>query len=294
MAKTNTRKPTTSKRANDRKVGSRTARSLYFKDLSKVKILSAEEQARIYAEYAESGFTDNALRDQLVEGCLRLVVTRAKKFSRNNDALLNGLICAGNEGLLTALKKYDPTKGTRFSSYAIWWVDLAIRNALSELHPVKVPMWRQKKGTKLRRLRNEGHTTEEMAEECGLSVDKVKELERHQAHSADLTALNAVNAVDYVRSVSDISAFKEVDIEQESIEDSARSILHEVISELSEDEQNIIRSYYGIGRKAMNLPQIAATRDVTSERVRQIKNKVLDRLKSALKKRDITSIEDIL
>jgi len=270
------------------------ARSLYFKDLSRVKILKVEEERKIYAEYAASGFTDTVARDKLLEGCLRLVVTRASKFSHNNPALLDELICAGNEGLMKALTKYDPTKGTRIPSYAIWWIDLYIRNTLSESHPVKVPMWRQKRGVKLRRLRQQGKTTAEMAEECNITEAQVEELENSRYYSADIASADINGSMSYVRSVSDMDLFKSVDVEADSIEESAKRVLNEVISELSDEEQVIIRSYYGIGRKPLNLPQLAETKGVTSERVRQIKNKLLVRLRAAFKRRGVSSIDDLL
>jgi RNA polymerase primary sigma factor len=270
------------------------ARSRYFKDLSKVKILSVEVEREVYAQYAASGFTDMVARDRLVEGCLRLVVTRAAKYSSSNPSMLDELISAGNEGLIKALEKYDPTKGTRIPSYAIWWIDLYIRNTLSESHPVKVPMWRQKKGVKLRRLRNAGKTTEEMAEACNLSIAQVEELEKSRYHSAELTSANIAGSMDYVRSVADHDFFKAVDVEADSVEESAKKVLNEVVSELTDEEQVIIRSYYGLGRKPLNLPQLAETKGVTSERVRQIKNKLLTRLRSAFKRRGINSIDDLL
>lgn len=270
------------------------ARSIYFKDLSKVIVLTPEKEREIYNKYRESGFKDEESRQRLLLGCLRLVVTRASRFCRKNPAMLDDLIGAGNEGLLVALTKYNPDKGTRIPSYAIYWIDLFIRTALSGNHPVKVPMWRQKKASKLRRLRGEGKTTEEMAIECGLTEEQLHSIEDSVYQTADIAALNAHQNLEYSMGIEGIDLYKPIDVEHDSIGKNAAITLHEVIAELPEEEQVIIRNYYGLGRKPQNLPQLADSKGVTAERIRQIKNKILEKLKTSLADRGINSIDDIL
>ncbi|MHB1167907.1 MAG: sigma-70 family RNA polymerase sigma factor [Longimicrobiales bacterium] len=261
----------------------------YLKEISAYPLLKREDEVRL-AQRIHTG--DEEALDELVRSNLRFVVSVAKKY-QNQGVALGDLINEGNLGLIRAAHKFDETKGIKFISYAVWWIRQAILQALAEQSRiVRVPLNRagalhrigRRSSTLLQELGREP-TVEEIAEELDLSHEEVQRTlaisQTHISLDAPLTPGEDNRLLDYLP--DQLSAGPD----DETYERALCNTIEEALDTLKEREARVLRLYYGLedGRDPMTLEEIGALLGITRERVRQIKEKALVRLRHASRSR---------
>lgn len=263
----------------------------YALELSKVKILSREEELELFDLYLNHG--DLEARNKLVESCLRFVVKVAHRYSRDVEHQ-KSLISAGNEGLLVAVDRFDVDRGTRFLSYAAWYIILYIRDEMYKDSVVPVPTWRKKSAKKLleaqrayREIHGSNPSHEELSKETGLSVKQVRGL---------LATTHATVSMDNADTMDIIQLeLSSCYLEDSTLRDQSSEVLHTILQALPVREQFIIKAYYGLLFKdPLSLKQIAGLLGISSERVRQIKVEAVERLGVHMRAYGIESLDDIL
>ncbi len=258
---------------------------LYLREIGKIPLLSPEEEAKL-AQRVIKG--DKKAKDKMVEANMRLVVSIAKRYSGRGLDFLD-LIQEGNTGLLRAVEKFDPEKGFKFSTYATWWIRQAITRAIADqartiripVHMVETINKVLRASRKLTQELNREPTTEEIAKDMDMEVEKVEYVMRIKQ---DIASLDASVGRDGEDEDSVLGDFVE-DEERISPEDSAANqLLKEqiasILSTLSEREQKIIKLRFGIGGgRPHTLEEVGAEFSVTRERIRQIEAKALSKLR---------------
>jgi RNA polymerase primary sigma factor len=261
----------------------------YLKEISAYPLLSREEEVDL-AGRIRAG-QEEAL-DKLVRSNLRFVVSVAKKY-QNQGVALGDLINEGNLGLIRAAHKFDETKGIKFISYAVWWIRQAILQALAEQSRiVRVPLNRagalhrigKRSSTLLQELGREP-TVEEIADELDLSHEEVQRTlaisQSHLSLDAPLTPGEDNRLLDYLPDQFSSGP------DDETYERALSSTIEEALGTLKEREARVLRLYFGLedGRDPMTLEEIGSLLGITRERVRQIKEKALVRLRHASRAR---------
>jgi len=260
----------------------------YLKEISQYSLIDREEEARL-ARGIRSG--DPECLDKLVRSNLRFVVSVAKKY-QNQGVLLSDLINEGNLGLIRAAHKFDETKGIKFISYAVWWIRQAILQALAEQSRiVRVPLNRAgalhrigKRSSALLQELGREPTVEEIADGLDLSEDEVASTlsiaQSHLSLDAPLSPGEDNRLLDYL---PDQFA---VDPEDGAFEHALKETVDQALSTLKEREAKILRLYFGLDdQEPMTLEEIGDLLGITRERVRQIKEKALTRLRHASRSR---------
>jgi RNA polymerase primary sigma factor len=254
----------------------------YLRDISAYPLIGREEEVRL-AQRIRLG--DAEALDKLVRSNLRFVVSVAKKY-QNQGVALADLINEGNLGLIRAAHKFDETKGIKFISYAVWWIRQAILQALAEQSRiVRVPLNRAgtlhrigKRANALLQELGREPTHEEIAEEMDITEDEVaKTISISQTHlslDAPLTPGEDNRLLDYLPDNLNPTP------DEQTFEKALTEAIEESLSSLKEREAKILRLYFGLdGEDPMTLEQIGALLGITRERVRQIKEKALSRLR---------------
>ena len=264
----------------------------YLRDISAYPLITREEEAEL-ARRIRVG--DQSALDKLVRSNLRFVVSVAKKY-QNQGVNLSDLINEGNLGLIRAAHKFDETKGIKFISYAVWWIRQAILQALAEQSRiVRVPLNRagtlhrigKRANTLLQELGREA-THAEIAEGMELSEEEVaKTMSISQTHlslDAPLTPGEDNKLLDYLADEVSLPP------DEQTYEKALTEAIEESLSGLKERESRILRLYFGLdGEEPMTLEQIGALLGITRERVRQIKEKALSRLRHVSRARALES-----
>jgi RNA polymerase primary sigma factor len=261
----------------------------YLKEISAYPLLKREDEVSL-AQLIHKG--DEEALDKLVRSNLRFVESVAKKY-QNQGVALGDLINEGNLGLIRAAHKFDETKGIKFISYAVWWIRQAILQALAEQSRiVRVPLNRagalhrigKRSSTLLQELGREP-TVEELADELDLSEDEIQRTlaisQTHLSLDAPLTPGEDNRLLDYLP--DQFSAGPD----DETYERALASTVEEALGTLKEREAKVLRLYFGLedGHDPMTLEEIGALLGITRERVRQIKEKALVRLRHASRAR---------
>lgn len=256
----------------------------YLKEISQYPLIDRAEEARL-ARGIRAG-EDEAL-DKLVRSNLRFVVSVAKKY-QNQGVPLSDLINEGNLGLIRAAHKFDETKGIKFISYAVWWIRQAILQALAEQSRiVRVPLNRagalhrigRRSSSLLQELGREP-TVEEIARDLDIPESEVeKTLAISQSHlslDAPLVPGEDSRLLDYLPDQFSPGP------EDEAYDHALKETVEAALSSLKEREAKILRLYYGLDdQEPMTLEEIGDILGITRERVRQIKEKALIRLRHA-------------
>ena len=267
----------------------------YLREISRYPLLDRDEEVRL-AQGIRRG-EEEAL-DKLVRSNLRFVVTVSKKY-QNQGVPLPDLINEGNLGLIKAARKFDETKGIKFISYAVWWIRQAILQALAEQSRiVRVPLNRagvfhriaKRKAMLVQELGREP-TVAEIAEEVALTREEVeKTLAISRAHvslDAPFGPSEDGRLLDYLP--DRVSPGPDEPI----LEKALTEALEAALSTLQAREAKVLRLYFGLGDEApMSLESIGSTLGVTRERVRQIKQQALKRLRHASRARMLESFTD--
>ncbi|HEM47388.1 MAG TPA: sigma-70 family RNA polymerase sigma factor [Alphaproteobacteria bacterium] len=260
----------------------------YLKEISAYPLLKREEEVDL-AQRIRKG-EEEAL-DKLVRSNLRFVVSVAKKY-QNQGVALSDLINEGNLGLIRAAHKFDETKGIKFISYAVWWIRQAILQALAEQSRiVRVPLNRAgalhrigKRSAMLLQELGREPTVEELADELDLSEDEVRRTlslsQTHLSLDAPLTPGEDNRLLDYLPDQFSPGP------DDETYDRALMDTVEEALATLKEREAKILRLYFGLdGQEPMTLEEIGSLLGITRERVRQIKEKALLRLRHASRAR---------
>lgn len=265
-----------------------TVLAMYLKDINKVPLLTRQEEEDL-AVRAASG--DIAAKNKIVNANLRFVVNVAKKY-QNHGLDLTDLISEGNIGLLTAIEKFDVTKGYHFISYAVWWIRQAILKAICEKsRPIRLPLNRANELVQIEKARKviSGNKTEEeeIAEIAGLLNMEAKHVREMVAISRDMVSLDTrVRSAD-----SDSATVGEFIEDQNSVDPAEAAIsvtlkedINDVLSTLTDKEASVLNYRFGLnGSKAMSLKEVGDVFDLTKERIRQIEKKAIRRLQHPLR-----------
>lgn len=255
---------------------------MYLKEIGQVKLLSAEEEVELAKRVSEG---DQAAKNKLTEANLRLVVSIAKKYSGRGLHILD-LIQEGNTGLIRAVDKFDWTKGNKFSTYATWWIRQAITRAIADqartirvpVHMVEVINKATRCNRKLVQELGREPTVEEIAKELNLPVEKIIEANR--------TAANTLSLDTPVGDEEDTSIGSFVEDERTPGPADATSnallaeALKEILDTLTEREADVLRMRFGMyDGRTHTLEEVGQIFGVTRERIRQIENKAIRKLR---------------
>lgn len=262
--------------------------ALYLKQISKIPLLSREEEEK-YAALAASG--DKEAKDILVKSNLRFVVNVAKKF-QNQGVPLTDLISEGNIGLMTAVEKFDVTKGFHFISYAVWWIRQAILKAICEKsRMIRLPLNRANEIVQIEKAKKALHGSYSEEEE----IEKISEmLNMEKSHvreminiTRDMVSLDL--PVFDERDSSTLGDFVEDSTyqlpENYVINENLKCEIDKVLDTLSEKEADVIRYRFGLnGLSPKSLKEIGEIYSLTKERIRQIEKKAIKRLQHSSRK----------
>ena len=254
----------------------------YLGEISNSKPLSAGEEVAL-ARRIKAG--DESARNALVEANLRFVVSVAKEY-QNRGVPLADLISAGNMGLITAAERFDEEKGFKFISYAVWWIRQAILQTLAEqARTVRMPLNKigllykiSKASRQLMQQRADAPAPEDIAAELNVPVEEVKET---ILCGRRVRSLDATFREEEEHSLLDVLPDdRQESPEIEVMKGCLRGQIDSALGSLLSREAEILRLYFGLdGEEPMTLDQIGARFDLTRERVRQIKEKALHRLR---------------
>lgn len=253
----------------------------YLQEIGKEELISVSEEVEL-AQRIRKG--DRKALDKLTRANLRFVVSVAKQY-QNQGLSLPDLINEGNLGLIRAAQKFDETRGFKFISYAVWWIRQSILQALAEQSRiVRLPLNQvgalNKLNKELSRFEQENErrpSPEELASRVDMPAEKVadtlKVSGRHISVDAPFVEGEENSLLDVL--VNDDSPMADTRLNQESL---AKEV-NRALQQLGDRERDILKMFFGIGCQEMTLEEIGAKFDLTRERVRQIKEKAIRRLK---------------
>ena len=254
----------------------------YLQEIGKVDLITADEEVEL-AQRIKAG--DQIALEKLTKANLRFVVSVAKQY-QNQGLTLPDLINEGNLGLIKAAQRFDETRGFKFISYAVWWIRQSILQALAEQSRiVRLPLNKIGSINKINKtyaFLEQSHerppSAEEIAKELDMTINDVKESMknsgRHVSMDAPLVEGEDSNLYDVLRSGESPNPDKDL------LHESLRTEIERALETLTPREADVIRLYFGLGNQhPMTLEEIGETFDLARERVRQIKEKAIRRLK---------------
>lgn len=256
----------------------------YLQEIGRKELITVDEEVELAQRIREGGPAGQAALEKLVSANLRFVVSVAKQY-QNQGLSLPDLIDEGNLGLIKAAQKFDETRGFKFISYAVWWIRQSILQALAEQSRiVRLPLNQvgslNKIGKALSRFEQENErrpSAEELAEQLDVPVDKISDTMkvsgRHVSVDAPFVDGEDNSLLDVIP--NDDSPMADSSLNQESLSKE----VNRALDQLNPRESEILKMFFGIGCQEMTLEEIGAKFDLTRERVRQIKEKAIRRLK---------------
>ena len=255
---------------------------MYLKEIGQIKLLSADEEVEL-AKLVSEG--DQEAKNKLTEANLRLVVSIAKKYSGRGLHILD-LIQEGNTGLIRAVDKFDWTKGNKFSTYATWWIRQAITRAIADqartirvpVHMVEVINKATRCNRKLVQELGREPTVEEIAAELNLPVEKIIEANRTAADTLSLdTPVGDEEDTSIGSFVEDERTPGPADATSNAL---LAEALKEILDTLTEREADVLRMRFGMyDGRTHTLEEVGQIFGVTRERIRQIENKAIRKLR---------------
>jgi RNA polymerase primary sigma factor len=266
------------------------ALELYLREIGQVKLLTPEEEI-VLAKRIKRG--DGSAREQMIKANLRLVVKIARDYEGLGLPLLD-LINEGNIGLMKGVERFNPAKGAKLSTYASWWIKQSIMRALAnQSKTIRLPIHVVDKVAHIRRAETRLHdaldrepTDEELADELGMNPKRLRQY--RQAAKAPVSLDAPLGSEDESNSVAEIVAdanatapFEKVLLENDT------EMLKEVFETLSVREKTVLALRYGLGDQTpKTLEEIGGEFGVTRERVRQIQNEALQKLRAKVEKKE--------
>lgn len=271
---------------------SKTALTLYIRDISEVELLTPEQEIELAARIRAG---DEEAREHMIRANLRLVVKIARDYEEFGVPLLD-LINEGNIGLMKAVERFDPAKGAKFSTYSSWWIKQAIKRALAnQSKTIRLPIHMVEKISKMRRvasrlqeLLGREPSDEELSDEMRMSVRRIKLMRRSSRRPS---SLDAPLGEEDGKTVADIVADGRVATAYMELENKTMlSLLAEVIHQLDDREMAILRHRFGLdGVREKTLEEVGREFGVTRERIRQLQNLALVKLRQWIDDADALS-----
>ena len=255
----------------------------YLQDIAKESLITPEEEVELAQRIKEG---DQRALDRLVKANLRFVVSVAKQY-QNQGLSLQDLINEGNLGLIKAAQRFDETRGFKFISYAVWWIRQSILQAVAEqARIIRLPLNQVGAVSKLKKT---AAMLEQEYQRKPSTAELAKELDIPEAKVQSLMGMNMRQiSTDAPLDDEDEGSFLDVYVDQDSAatdeaveNESDNNAIKHALSMLSDKERQVINMYYGIGTaREYSLDEIALTMGISRERTRQIRDRVLKRLKT--------------
>lgn len=253
----------------------------YLQEIGHEELISAEEEVEL-ARRIKTG--DRKALEKLTKANLRFVVSVAKQY-QNQGLSLPDLINEGNIGLLKAAEKFDETRGFKFISYAVWWIRQSILQAIAEQgRVVRLPLNQvgsvnriNKVLSKFEQENERRPSVDEIADKTDLPHEKIEDVlkvnTRQVSVDAPMADGDGTSMIDFMQSDSDSST------DEELLKESLRTEIASALSVLNDRERNVIEAFYGINQPECTMEEIGKKYGLTRERVRQIREKAIRRLK---------------
>ena len=264
-----------------------TAIKLYLREIGQVKLLTPEEEIELAAKIKKG---DKKAREQMIKANLRLVVKIAHDYEGFGLPLLD-LISEGNIGLMKAVERFDPAKGGKLSTYGSWWIKQSIKRALAnQSKTIRLPVHLVDKISKMRRVAmklqeefGREPTDDELGEELGISASRVAQMRTAAIRPA---SLDAPIGDDDSNNFSEVVQDENADTPYEHLEEkTVTKMLQEMVTTLDQREATILRYRFGLdGGSEKTLEEVGQKFGVTRERVRQIQNIALNKLRKMIEK----------
>ena len=260
---------------------------VYIKQIKEIPLLTADEEKKLAAAALKG---DKNAKDKLVSANLRLVVMAAKRYIMHTSLSFDDLIQEGNIGLMRAVESFDPEKGFKFSTYAMYWIKQGISRAiLNNSRSIRIPIHMLELKTKYGKAQKELYerfdrepTIGEIAKYMGLDVKKVIEIETLVKDPVSLsTSLNDEDD----GTLEDLVADPNADKPDDRIDNELRAkAINQVLQSLDTRERDIIIARFGLnGTKPKTLDQLGAEYKLTKERIRQIEQKALHKMRNPMR-----------
>jgi RNA polymerase primary sigma factor len=263
---------------------------IYLREIAKTDLLTREQEVELAAKIKNG---DKQARSLMIRANLRLVVKIAQDYS-NYGLPLSDLISEGNIGLMKAVERFDPEKGGKLSTYGSWWIKQSIKRALAnQSKTIRLPVHMVDKISRMRRISNmlaeslgREPTDSELAEELGIPRNKLAMLKQASQRPASLDApIGDDDSSDYSEIIGDEKALDPALALQSK---NMHSQLDDLLDNLDERETRIIGARFGLdGQKPLTLEEIGVEFGVTRERIRQLQNVALTKMRKSLRKKDL-------
>lgn len=263
----------------------------YLQEIGHEEMISVDEEAELAVRIRKG---DKKALERLTKANLRFVVSVAKQYQNQGLSLLD-LINEGNMGLIKAAEKFDETKGFKFISYAVWWIRQSIMQAIAEhSRIVRLPLNQIGSVNKINRAlirfeqENERHPSiNEIADQTDLPEEKIEDVLKMNSKQisvdAPISEGNTTNILDILPNT------EEPDTDNELVVQSLREEIAGALQVLDERERNIIMAFYGINQQEATLEEIGRRYGLTRERVRQIREKAIRKLRKNTKSKILKS-----
>ena len=261
----------------------------YLREIGQIPLLTPQQEIDLAGKVKKG---DAAARERMINANLRLVVTIAHDYANFGLPLLD-LISEGNIGLTKAVERFDPTKGAKLSTYAMWWIKQSIKRALAnQSKTIRLPVHLVDKLAKVRRVSlqmsdelGREPTDEELGEEIGIAVEKVARLKNVGIRPASLDApIGDDDSREFGAVISDEEAQTPFEVLRDK---NLRGEVDGLIEVLDSREKKIISQRFGLGGgKPKTLEDVGKNFGVTRERIRQLQNIALAKLRHALSKKE--------
>lgn len=256
----------------------------YLVEIGRAPMVSIDEEIELAQVIRKGGKAAERAKNKLVEANLRFVVSVAKQY-QHQGLTLTDLIDEGNIGLIKAAERFDETRGFKFISYAVWWIRQSILQAIAEQSRiVRLPLNQVGSVNKINRELNKFEqeherrpSVDEIADRIDLPEDKIEEAMKVNNRHVSMDA-PFVDGED--NSLLDVLADNDMPMADKAlVQESLRKEIDRAIELLNDREQKVVRAFFGIGSPEMTLEEIGEKYNLTRERVRQIKEKAIRRLR---------------
>src|SRR6267143_794977 len=259
--------------------------NVYLREIGRMPLLTPEQEIELAAQITNG---DRQARELMISSNLRLVVTIAQDYANLGLPLLD-VIAEGNNGLMTAVDRFDPSKGAKLSTYAAWWIRQSIKRALSnQSKTIRLPVHFGEKISRMRRVARQMSeeigrepTDDELGQEIGIATDKISQLKTASIHPASLDApISDDDLTEFGESVGDEEARTPFEL---LCDKDLHNKLDGLLEVLNDREKKIISQRFGFdGGARKTLEEIGRKLGVSRERIRQLENIALSKLRRAL------------